>query len=226
MLNHNIPLHVLINPFSTAFLPVGIDAISFSLFLQEEQGFVFRCAILHICTPACIYACLPAYMQTACMHACVPESHKSRPAHMTCLHMCTPACIYGCLPACMHAYRHICMPVRMNACPPGWHKSRPAYRNCLHLCMPACIYACLPAHMHACLHNAFLPGSKKASLLIGTTCIYTCMPACMHACLHICMHACIYACLPGWHKSRHACMNCHYIYDRVGSQQTQTSTYM
>ena len=122
---------------------------------------------------------------------------------MTCLHMCTPACIYGCLPACMHAYRHICMPVRMNACPPGWHKSRPAYRNCLHLCMPACIYACLPAHMHACLHNAFLPGSKKASLLIGTTCIYTCMPACMHACLHICMHACIYACLPGWHKSRH-----------------------
>ena len=154
-----------------------------------------------------MHACLHICRLLACMHACVPESHKSRPAHMTCLHMCTPACIYGCLPACMHAYRHICMPFRMNACPPGWHKSRPAYRNCLHLCMPACIYACLPAHMHACLQNAFLPGSKKASLLIGTTCIYTCMPACMHACLHICMHACIYACLPGWHKNRHACTN-------------------
>ena len=71
LLNHNISLHVFINPFVTAFLPVGIDAISISLFLKEEQGFVFRCAILHICMPACIYACLPAYMQ-ACLHVCMP----------------------------------------------------------------------------------------------------------------------------------------------------------
>ena len=71
LLNHKIPLHFLINPFSTAFLPVGIDAISFFCFFQEKQGFVFRYAILHICMPTCIYACLPAYMQTACMHACM-----------------------------------------------------------------------------------------------------------------------------------------------------------
>ena len=152
LLNHNIPLHVLINPFSTAFLPVGIDAISFSLFLQEEQGFVFRCAIPHICMPACIYACLPAYMQTACMHACVPESHKSRPAHMTCLHMCTPACIYGCLPACMHAYRHICMPasgshlVSSIAC----FLSRPVIQNFILFCFRRCLgghTARLPVHL-------------------------------------------------------------------------------
>ena len=72
LLNHKIPLHVLINPFLTAFLPVIIDAISFFFVFAGRaricvslRNSAYMHACLHICMLACIYAdCLHACMRT------------------------------------------------------------------------------------------------------------------------------------------------------------------